>query len=397
MKKTTATASYALLQASLWGFYAILLGYSSNFLYQYNFTDGGISLLLGFSTAASCILQLLLGELSSRFPKVTVYRILLAMGSLIFLGAVLMKWNAAGWMAVAGLGLTCGLLQALPAMGNAIGMDAIAKGSPANYSFARGAGSVSYSLLALWMGRLVSRFGAEVIGLVAAVNALIFLVGVLWFHYAGEVGGQPRESKQEAKAQTPFLRTYPWFALFLVGAICLLASHNLTSNFMLQIINAKGGDASHQGVATFIAAFVEIPVMFTFGLLLRKVGCRFWLCLSVIFFAIKGLLIYCSTGVYGVYGAQATQFAGFGIYAISSVHYAGKAVKREDVVRAQSYLGATIATGSLIASFTGGFLCQWFTAQGLALVAAGLGALGAVIVIPAVLLHDKREETVETV
>ncbi len=389
MKKTTATLSYALLQASMWGFYAILLSYSSNFLYQYDFSDGGISLLLGFSTAASCILQLALGEISSRFPKVTVFRILLAMGSMILLGALLMGLHSAGWAAVAGLALSCGLLQALPAMGNAIGMNAIAHGSPANYSFARGAGSVSYSLLALWMGRLVSRFGADVICIVAGVNAAIFLTGVLWFHYAGEVKVQQQESKQEEKQQTPFLRTYPWFAVFLLGAICLLASHNLISNFMLQIITAKGGDATHQGVSTFISAFMEIPVMFTFGFLLRKMKCRNWLCLSVIFFAVKAVGIYLSTGVYGVYGAQATQLLGFAIYSIASVHYAGQAVKKEDVVRAQSYLGSTIAMGSLIASFSGGFLCQWFTPQGLALAAAAIGALGAAIAIPAVRMHHK--------
>ena len=37
---------------------------------------------------------------------------------------------------------------------------------------------------------------------------------------------------------------------------------------MLQILIHKGGDASHQSVATAIAAISELPVMFGFTLLL---------------------------------------------------------------------------------------------------------------------------------
>ncbi len=396
MKKTTATASYALLQASMWGFYAILLGYSSNFLYRYGFTDGQISLLLGSATAVSCILQLSLGELISRFAKVTVFRVLLVMGSGMLLGSLMMGYGSAGWVAVSGLALSCGLLQALPAMGNAIGMNAIAHGAPASYDIARGAGSVSYSLLALLTGRLVSNLGTDVISLISMINSAAFIAGILWFHFAGEVPGQEKKAEKQKKSSTPFLKTYPWYALFLLGAVLLLASHNLVCNFMLQIVTAKGGDASHQGVATFISAFTEIPVMFAFGFLLKRMKCDKWLCLSVVFFAVKAVGLYLAETVAGVYAAQATHIFGFAIYSIASVHYAGVAVGKADVVRAQSYLGSTIAMGSLIASFTGGYLCEWFTPQGMILTAAIVGAMGAAIVIPAVRkqMNTARQQTI---
>ena len=50
MKKWKATASYAVLHASMWGFYAIIVGYSSSFMYSHGFTDGQISIVLGITT-----------------------------------------------------------------------------------------------------------------------------------------------------------------------------------------------------------------------------------------------------------------------------------------------------------------------------------------------------------
>ena len=69
MKRWKATASYAVLQASMWAFYAIIVGYSSSFMYSHGFTDGHISIVLGITTALSCVTQLVLAELIARLQK----------------------------------------------------------------------------------------------------------------------------------------------------------------------------------------------------------------------------------------------------------------------------------------------------------------------------------------
>ena len=387
MKKWKATASYAIMQASLWGFYAIIVGFSSSFMYGQGATDGQISIVLGITTALSCVAQLLLAELIARIPKLTVYRVLLTLSGLLLACALLMGVESTA-PAITGLGLGLILLQVLPAMANSIGMDSLSQGSPLDYDIARGIGSGGYSLLSLVTGMLVSRLGVGVLWVLTLADTLVFLGGVIWFHRAGEITAPSKERVKE-KREGSFLRAYPRFALVLLGSIVLMVSHNLVCSFLLQIVVSKGGDASHQGIAAFVSAITEIPVMFAFGWLLKKKDVSFWFGFSAAVFVLKPLLLYLATGVWGVYAAQTTQMIGYAVYVMASAYYAGSATDSSDMVRAQSYMTSAIPIGSLIANFTGGFLCQYYTPQGMLLVSTAAAVIGGIIVIAGIRLNRK--------
>lgn len=386
MKKGSATASYALLQASLWGFYAVIVGYSSSFMYYHGFSDGQISIVLGITTALSCGAQLSLAELIARFEKLTVFKVLLALGAALLVCAGLMSARGAA-PAVLGLGMGLILLQVLPAMGNAIGMDSVAQGSPVNYDIARAVGSAGYSVLSLLTGLLVSRLGVGILWVLTLGDTLVFLGSVLWFHQAGEIA--PKQRLRE-KGKGGFLKSHPRFALVLLGSIVLMISHNLVCSFMLQIITHKGGGTSQQGIAVFISAMTELPVMFAFGWLLKKRDSGFWLGFSAAVFVLKPLLLFLAGNVWGVYAAQTTQMIGYAVYVMASAYYAGSATDPEDMVRAQSYMTAAIPIGSLIANSTGGFLCQYYTPQGMLLVSAAAAVIGGITVIIGIRLGRKK-------
>ena len=387
MKKGNATVSYALLQASIWGYYAIIVGYSSSFMYHHGFSDGQISIVLGITTALSCVAQLSLAELIARLEKLTVFRTLLALGAALLVCAGLMRASGAV-PAVLGLGLGLVLLQVLPAMGNAIGMDSIAQGSPVNYDVARAIGSGGYSVLALLTGQLVSRLGVNVLWVLTLVDTLVLLGSVLWFHHAGEI--TVKQVKNREKRKGGFLKSYPLFGLVLLGSIVLMISHNLVCSFLLQIIVHKGGDTSHQGIAAFISAMTELPVMFAFGWLLKKRSSGFWLGFSAAVLVLKPLLLFLAGNVYGVYAAQTTQMIGYAVYVMASAYYAGSATDEADMVRAQSYMTAAIPIGSLIANSTGAFLCQYYTPQGMLLVSVAAAVIGGIIVIVGIRLSKKK-------
>ena len=387
MKRWKATASFAVLQASMWGFYAIIVGYSSSFMYSHGFTDGHISIVLGITTALSCVTQLVLAELIARLQKLTVYRVLLVLAGLLLVCAMLMRMEATA-AAIAGLGLGLILLQALPAMANSIGMDSISQGSPLNYDIARGIGSFGYSSLSLVTGMLVSRLGVDVLWVLTLVDTLVFLSGVLLFHYTGEVTAPPKERVRQ-KREGSFLRAYPKFVLVLLGSIVLQISHNMVCSFLFQIVSCKGGDTSHQGIAAFVSAITEIPVMFAFGWLLKKKKCEFWLGFSAAVFVLKPLFLFLAADVWGVYAAQTTQMIGYAIHVMAAAYYAGSATDKNDMVRAQSYMTAAIPIGSLIANSTGGFLCQYYTAQGMLLVSTAVAIVGGIIVILGIRLNKK--------
>lgn len=380
--KWNATAAYILLQAAAWSFYAVILSFSSNVLRGFGFSDSRISILLGVSAAASFLLQLAIAELVNRFSNLSVSGAMTVLGTVMLLAnLVMLKRDLPSSVAVAAFALACVIVHMTPTFANAMGMDAIARGSPTNYSLARGMGSLVYSILAYLTGMLVGKYGTSAIPVVGAACAAALIAATIWYHLAGERGLPEAAAKTAEAKKAGFLKQYPKFAFFLVGAVFLHFSHNVLSNFMYQIMLSKNGGAGEQGTATAIAALVELPVMFGFPLMLRWVGSDKWVWLCGFGMAIKALGLFLATMPYGVYAAQATQIIGYGLYAISSVNYAAQVVSKGESVRAQSYLGSTTTVGALAALSTGGMICQHFGSQVMVLTSFACAMTGAVIIL----------------
>ena len=391
LRKWNATAAYAMLQIMNWSFYAVILAFSSNVLRDRGFTDGQISIFLGIATGASFVAQLGIGELISRSKKLRTWGILLLLGAVMAVSSLAVALpNMPRAAAVGAFGVSCMVLQLLPALTNGIGMDAIRRGSPTNYSIARGLGSLGYSGAAYLTGILVRQYSSAAIPVAGAVCAVGFLTAVVWYHFAGESGLASADRDMETEAvQGSFLKKYPKFGLFLLAATVLCISHNLPSNFMYQIMLEKNGTAEQQGIATAICALVELPVMFGFPWLLRRLKCDRWVRIGAVCMVLKGLLIYFADSPGGVYLAQMTQMLGYGTYVMSSVNYAELVVEKGESVRAQSYLGATTTVGSLIASSTGGLICQYFGVQTMVLVCIVTALIGGVTIA---LIAQKTEK-----
>ena len=380
MKKFQANTSYSLIHATMWGMYAIIFAFATNFLAGQGLENYQISIVLGLTAAASCVLQVVIGELVSRFPKLKLYMVMLTLGVLMLLGLGGMLLSAA-IPVIGGICIVLTLLQLVPGLCNSIGMDAIAKGAPATYSIARGMGSLFYALSATFIGVLVDRSGEKMIPLTSMVLGVGLLAGILWFHLSAEKD-LPQEAAAAAEKQKKdgFLSKNPKFSLFLIGATFLCVSHFLVCTFMKDIIELKQGGSTEQGIATGISAFVELPIMFGFALIAKRVRCDILLRLSAFTFLAKTLGLFFADAPMGVYAAQATQVLGYGLYAIASVTYAGKLFGKEEAVRAQSYLAATISAGSVVAMSTGGVLIQLLGVQTMILAATGCALAGAVII-----------------
>lgn len=386
MRKHTATILYSWVQAMLWGCYAVLLSFSSNYLKAHSFNDAHISLLLGAASLLSILTQIAAAERVSRSRRLTLSAVLLLAASIMCISCTAMLFcKTIHALAVTLFAIACVLLQILPALTNSLGVSAMQRGTPIHFGLARGIGSLSFSLVSYLSGYLVARFGVTMVPALSAVICLGLALALLAFRACTrsatlEAPATKAPAAQEAPKQA-FLRQNPRFALFLIGSTLLYVNHNLICNFMQQIMAVKGGGESQQGTAAAIAAFLELPAMFTFVYLLRLARCERWMKLSCFFFVAKAVTMLLAPNYYWVYAAQICQMLGFALYSISSVYYASALFQGADAVRGQSYLGSTITAGSLIALSTGGLICQHFGAQVMLGFAAGAAALGTVIIL----------------
>ena len=378
----SATLPYALLQITTWSFYAILLSFSGNVLRDFGFTDSHISLFLGIAALLSFGIQLLIGKLTAKIPQLKVSSILFLLGLLMLGGNILVRCSfLPKSVAVAAYGLACMIVHLLPALTNGIGMDAIKRGSPTNYSLARGMGSLGYSLFAYVTGFLVRIHGSGTVPVIAGLSAAFLLLSTFWYHYIA-VRPLPPSVRTDISAQkgASLLRRYPEFLFFLAGNVLLQFSHSLIGNFMFQIISAKNGTAAEQGIATAICAIVELPIMFGFPFIVKRIQCKTWVRLSGLCILAKPLFIFLTSSPAGVYAAQASQMLGYGLFTISSVNYIELLVEKGESVQAQNFLGASITAGSLMALFSGGFLCQYFGVHILALTSCCCALTGGMII-----------------
>ena len=389
MNKIKANACYMLMHFAMWSIYSILMTYATNFLGGHGISPSIISVFLGVTAAASCLLQIVSGEMVNRIAKLKMYAVFFGVNAFLAAGCAMMAGGDA--VAVVGMVIAATLAQSLPAFSNSVGMAAIAKGAPVNYSIARGLGSISYAASAMFMGSLIEKFGIIAIPVGGLIMTVLLTVSVAWFH-VGVEKSLPEDAPTVSgeKQKDNFFAKNPRYSVFLIGAVLLCMSHFLLCTFMEYIITqfhpgeltdaVKGAIASEQGIATSISGYVELPVMFGFAWLAKKIRCDKLLRFAAIMFIAKALGLYLAGSVGLVYAAQATQIVGYGLYAISSVTYAGKVVSGEDAVRAQSYLASTITAGSVIAMSTGGVMCDLLGVKVMLLVSTAAAVAGAAVV-----------------
>ena len=141
-----------------------------------------------------------------------------------------------------------------------------------------------------------------------------------------------------------------------MGTTLLYTGHMILNNFTFQIIQSKGGGSMEMGVTTALAAFWEIPTMFCFGMMTRRVRCDTWLRLSGFFFALKAVLSWLVPTVELFYAIQVLQMLAWALISVSSVYYVNAIMDTADAVKGQSYLTMTFTLGSVLGALAGGQL-----------------------------------------
>ncbi len=387
------TPVYALQQVMLWGQYGCLFSYANPYLTeQLGMTDSVAGLILGIATALSFLLQPVLTTLADRGSP-DAKRICILASAVNSLSCIL-TLLVPQW-AVFFFALACVSLQVLPSFSNALGMQAIRNGYSVNFAVARGLGSVAFGVFAKVMALCIDLWGNQSVALSGALVAFFLLLATLPFPRM--IGEESRE--EESTSAAGFFRREPRFLLLILASVLLYVGHNALCNCMFRVAQSKLGageiDAATalQGSALLIAAVAELPTMFLFTALLRKVRCDICLCLACVFMTLRVLLTWLLPGETGLLLTQLTQMGGYALYAVSSVYYVGTVVKKQDVVKGQTYLGASNTLGCLLAYVVGGVLIDAFGTEAMLLTCLISSALGMLLMLCA---RQRVEKTVGT-
>ncbi|NLP34448.1 MAG: MFS transporter [Clostridiales bacterium] len=376
MKKYQAHLQYALVQAGVWGLYGSLLCYAQNYLLNKNFSNIFVSGILGVASVCSVIFQIIVTEWVNRSKSITLIKVIIALSTIILYACAILRWKSISNVATAiiyALGIVC--LQMLPAFVNAMGMSAIQSGGKVNFGFARGIGSSAYALVSFLVGRWIITEGYDVILFVTMVLCITLSHSSFIFNI-NHSKVTIQEERTENLGLLQFFRHHQKFSLFLIGCIFCAISHSLTTSYLYQITISKGGTSAEQGIAAAMAALLELPAMFLFLPMVKRVCCDTWVKISGLFFTLKAFFIFLAPNVAGLYGAMSFQLLGFALYSVSSVYYAGNVISPKYVVQSQSYLFVAFNIGGILSLMIGGPILEAFDIQTLMLVATAFGFAG---------------------
>lgn len=172
--------------------------------------------------------------------------------------------------------------------------------------------------------------------------------------------------------------------IFVLGLILVYFTHIIINNFFIQIITPIGGTETNMGIAVFIQAIMELPVMIFFNNIQKKFSCLTLIRFAVIMFIIKHILIYISPNITMIYIAQTLQMLSYAILIPASVYYANQIIEKSDSVKGQSMVTISIAASGIIANLVGGVLLDVISVKQVLLIGVGISIIGALIVITSV-------------
>lgn len=368
------TGHYAALMGLYWSNFAVLANYASVYLLRCGFQNTQIGLMIAAAALCSALAQPLLGAYADRPRSPSVKRILLVMIGLFLFFAALIPLSAQRmpWVLLVAYAMALMLMNSMVPLLNAVAMLSAGTGNRLNFGFARGIGSLMYACVSLLLGGAVERLGVSLIPPVAIVLYSSFWVCLLLFPFHKGKRAAVREER------TRFLQKYPRFLMILLSASCLYSSHALLNNFTFQIVSFKGGSSQSMGVIFAVAALAELPMMFFFARLLRRIPAGRWLVISGVAFVCKCVGVLLVPHVAGMIAVQLIQVFAYAVIAVASVYYMNDSMEPQDAVKGQALFAMTNMVGAVIGSALGGWLLDACGVRALLWTAVGFAAAGAV-------------------
>lgn len=381
------TVVYSGIQGFFWMCYAAIMGYASVYLLDRGYDNSRVGVLIAAAGLVSTVVQPVVAAYADKPGSMPLKKMLLISGTATVACALALLLFGTSWL-MTGLfyALCMVLLQVSTPLVNSLGVATVNCGEKLNFGVARGIGSLGYAAAAYVIGILADRFGAPMVPVSIAACFGLFLLATGAYAKLPEYR---QESAAAAGGGGAFFRRYPRYMLVLAGCVLLFISHVVLNSFTYQIVVSKGGTSEQMGTAMAFCSAIELPVMFLFGWMLKKVRGDIWFRITGIFFMLKCLATLLCSGVTGFYAAQLFQIGGWGLITVSSVFYINSIMAPEDTVKGQTCYTASMTLGNVIGAIIAGRILDSMGVPAMLIFGTVCAAVGAVLL----LLFSQKTET----
>lgn len=390
--------NYALVQGFYWSSACTLGGFAAVFLGSRGLSNAQTGLAVALISILTIVLQLLLSDFSDRHRELPLKRTISAIYTIVIaLSAAMSFFSLSAALLIAVYVVASALSNSQSGLLNAQLMQYRNVGIPASYGWPRGIGSVFYAVSAYFYGLAVERYSAGVLLRLYIVFAVLAMVSVLTMAdpdgLARSLGTHSDEAARgRSVSYLHMLLHNPTLVLYLVVLIVSAVGQAAGNTFLIRVIEAAGGGTREFGLAIFIQAGVELPVMCAASRILSYFKAKHVLAFSFFCFCLRMLLLSQAASLPMIYAIASLNLVCFGLYGFATVFFVNSLVPDGQAVRAQSLatLCYTGGIGGILGNVLAGNLLDRFGLRVPMLIGAGICLVAALLMLVCCRVHTKR-------
>lgn len=395
--KKSLNISYSAVQGTYWMHFGVVISFASVFLLSKDYTNTEIGIILALSSIAAVILQPILADMVDRREK----KPLIMLSNIVAVGLILGTFSLY-FFEKKSITLTiifiviAAFMSSLQPIITSIAFYYSSARNPINFGVSRSVGSVAYAAMTSILGSMVYKYGTQSIPTAGIIILILLIVSLLITEKISKkneseddiehVDIDKIEKVQQIITLKDFIIRNKNFVIFSFAVMLIFFQNSVLNNYLIQIIKNVGGNSNQMGQLFSFMAILELPGLFFFSKIRKKLSCQFMLKLSSVAFVFKIFLTYMAGSVGFIYLAFLFQIISFPLFISSCVHLVDEVMDKNEAVKGQSLITATMTIGMVFASFIGGKILDLSGASMLLLVSTGLTILGTIIVF---LIVDK--------
>ena len=370
---------YALVNIGFLMLVAGTMGYAYNFLSQNGFADSAIGTIMTCISLLGVFAGPTAGDIVDRSDKIT--QKMFISGSMILCGAgalVLLLLPKGSVLIIPVVVIT--FMSASIGMPLLNGMAFIYEnaGGVINYGLCRGLGSAAYAVGSNIVGRLWAVLGTRTLPVWAMLGAAFtfFAINLMPNAPKDVARGSAKKKVDDSITLFQFFGKYRHITLVVLSLVLMYFCHFIINSYMAKVIGmfVDTGVEKIQGNALFIAAMLELPMMFGFSFILNKIDVNKIIVFAAIVYSVKHVITALCFNVPMFYGAMALQMFSYAALVPAVVYFANEHIDESDRNKGQAVFAASSSVGGLLASFLGGFLFSFVPVR----VVLILGAISSV-------------------
>ena len=380
---------YALVNAGFMLLVAGSIGFAYNYLSQSGFDAGTIGTVMSIVSLGGVFLGPAIGDLADRSEKITQKMIITASMAICGVLAALLLVIPSGSFMILPIVIVA-FMSAMVGMPLLNGMAFIYEkaGGVINYGLCRGIGSAAYAVGSSLVGRLWASLGRNTLPIWIILGAILTGVAINLMPDAPKelaaTDDEPAEPKGESISVLQFFSKYPSTTIVCLSLVLLYFCHNVFQTYCGAVLAefVPAADVERvQGNAFFIQAMVELPTMFGFALILKRLKVNQIMAASAVFYSLKHVILAMANSVPMFYAGMVLQMLSYAAITPAVVYFANEQVNEEDRNKSQAVFMTANSVGSLLASFVGGWLFQLLSVRMGLTVGVIASVIGTVLMV----------------